>query len=70
MSQFHMLQILGFGLDPLPPYGTMSLNPFFFILKASFSKLNDKSGSNQEKLIKIPLGLKFLGPILKAIFLW
>ena len=33
MSQFHIQQVLGFGLDPLPPFGTMSLNPFF--LKAS-----------------------------------
>ena len=30
MSQFHIWQILGFGLDPLPPFGTMSLNPVFF----------------------------------------
>ena len=29
MSQFHIQQILGFGPDPLPPFGTMSLNPFF-----------------------------------------
>ena len=29
MSRFHMRQILGFGLNPLPPFGTMSLNPFF-----------------------------------------
>ena len=37
MSQFHIQQILGFGPDPLPPFGTMSLNPVFFILKASLS---------------------------------
>ena len=29
MSQFHIQQILGFGPDPLPPFGTISLNPFF-----------------------------------------
>ena len=36
MFQFHMQQILGFGPDPLPPFGTMSLNPFF--LKVSLSQ--------------------------------
>ena len=41
MSQFHIWQILGFGLDPLPPFGTMSLNPVFFILKASLSAILD-----------------------------
>ena len=30
MSQIQMHQILGFGLDPLPPFGTMSLNLVFF----------------------------------------
>ena len=39
MSQFHMQEILGFGQDPLPPFGTMSLNPVFFILKASLCKV-------------------------------
>ena len=35
MSQIHMQQILGFGLDPLPPFGTMSLNPVFLDATAS-----------------------------------
>ena len=33
LSQIHMQQILGFGLDPLPPFGTMSLNPVFFFFE-------------------------------------
>ena len=34
---FHMRKILGFGLDPLPPFGTISLNPYFYgVLKSFF----------------------------------
>ena len=39
MSQFHMQQILGFGSDPLAPFGTMSLIHFLRHPLLNFSRL-------------------------------
>ena len=53
MSQFHMRKILGFGLDSLPPFGTMSLNPVFFILKASLRIKSTVDAISLDELTKV-----------------
>ena len=39
MSHLNIMKNMGSGLDPLPPFGTMSHISVFFILKASLSQL-------------------------------
>ena len=52
MSNFHMGQIFGYGLDPIPPFGTMPLILFF---KASLSEKRYLSANLVAVLVEVGL---------------